>query len=236
MKKVSILLKKITKKIFNNHVYVLGDSHIEIFDYMNSEYLSWKYKFDVISIGGATAQGMRNPKSKTNALEIFNTKIDSIKEKKSKLVFQLGEVDTGFVIWYRAKKYNESVEKQLNDSIFTYIEFLKNVKVKGFRHLYVLSAPLPTIEDGQDWGEIANARGEITASQKERTDLTLKYNQILELELNKININFISLDKHLLDTQTGLIKNNLKNIDINNHHLDIDKYAKIVLKEIKKCF
>lgn len=222
------------RKLFLKSVYVFGDSHVEIFIHMNKIFFHNIKKFEVTLVGGATAQGMRNPNSKTNALEIFRNNINRIKNKKSKLFFQLGEVDTGFVIWYRAKKFNESVEIQMSNSVIAYVEFLKEIQHKGFKNIFVISAPLPTIDDGQIWGEVANARKEITATKKERTDLTLKYNKILEQEMNKINVSFISLDNELLDKNTRLIKDEFKNKDVNNHHLDIDKYAKITFNKIKK--
>jgi hypothetical protein len=40
----------------------------------------------------------------------------------------------------------------------------------------VISAPLPTIQDGQHWGEVANLRREVRASLFERTQLTLMFN------------------------------------------------------------
>jgi hypothetical protein len=50
-------------------ILVLGDSHAEIFNFCNTK--QKKYNFEVISVGGATAQGSVNPNSNTNALNIF---------------------------------------------------------------------------------------------------------------------------------------------------------------------
>ena len=41
----------------------------------------------------------------------------------------------------------------------------------------VVSSPLPTIRDNIDFGEYANLRREIRASQKQRTDLVLEFNR-----------------------------------------------------------
>lgn len=38
----------------------------------------------------------------------------------------LGEVDCGFVIWVRSKKYNISIDNQINESITNLFNFIKN--------------------------------------------------------------------------------------------------------------
>ncbi|MFV0572549.1 MAG: hypothetical protein ACK5M1_08990 [Xanthomarina gelatinilytica] len=234
IKRIKIKVKRLAKELFYKQYYVFGDSHTEIFTHMNKKKYDWNYSFDVTLVGGATAQGMRNPNSYTNALGIFTKKIKTIKNKKTKLFFLLGEVDTGFVIWYRALKYKESIDDQLNKSLQAYVDFINGVKAMGFNNIYVLSAPLPTIEDNQDWGEIANARKVVTATKIERTLLTLKYNKSLEVQMKNIGVIYISLDEELINAETGLLKENFLNKDINNHHLDIDKYAEITYKKIKK--
>ena len=52
-----------------NNILVLGDSHSGIFNYCNTK--QQNIHFDVIVVGGATAQGSVNPNSNTNALNIF---------------------------------------------------------------------------------------------------------------------------------------------------------------------
>ena len=99
---------RVKSMLFGRRYFVFGDSHTEVFQHIHSNSLIPYCTFKVIMVGGATAQGMRNPNSKTNALNVFRQELNSV-HPKSKLIFLLGEVDTGFVIWYRAKKYKESV-------------------------------------------------------------------------------------------------------------------------------
>ena len=47
-------------------ILVLGDSHSEIFNYCNNK--QQDIIFEAHIVGGATAQGMVNPNSNTNAL------------------------------------------------------------------------------------------------------------------------------------------------------------------------
>lgn len=222
--------KRISSVIFSSfkkRKYVFGDSHTEVFTYLNSK-IKHKFYYDITWVGGATAVGMRNPNSKTNSLKIFKDKIETIEDKNAGLVFQLGEVDTGFVIWYRAQKYNEPTNTQLEQSVDAYFEFIDYVIGKGFENLTVVSAPLPTILDNQDWGEIANLRKEVSASQLERTLLTLDYNNRLQRNCNERGLEFLNCDDYLLDSDSGLIKSVFRNKDKNNHHLDIKAYSEVI--------
>jgi hypothetical protein len=48
-------------------------------------------------------------------------------------------------------------------SLASYSQFL--VELNLHFEVVCISAPLPTIQDGNDWGDIANARRKVTASQ-----------------------------------------------------------------------
>lgn len=130
------------------------------------------------SVGGATAVGLRHPKSKTQALNIYRNSLLPYRHNVVP-VFQLGEVDCGFVIWVRAQRHGESVRQQLEESLAAYLSFLIEIRDAGYRNLLVTSAMLPTIIDGQLDGEVANLRREVKATLRERTDLTLYYNSKL---------------------------------------------------------
>jgi hypothetical protein len=226
---VDIAFQKIKgKEIF----YAFGDSHLEVFNYINYNY-NEKYYFDVTAVGGATALGIVNPNSATNSLEIFNKKISRIKNKSSYLFFLLGEVDTGFLIWYRSMKYNNSIELQLQKSIDNYICFLESLKIKGFKKIYILSAPLPTIKDGQNLGEIANLRKEIKATQIERTQLTIRYNEELKTRILRLGFVFLSTSEELIDKNKGIIKDKYLNKDPCDHHLDSMQYSSLIIYKLK---
>jgi len=215
--------------------YFMGDSHVNIFNTMAKnnmfdDNISIKTKI----VQGATAQGMVNPASKTNALNILNDFIDTnILDKKTKLFFLLGEVDCGFVIWYRAEKHGITIEEQLHTSIDNYFTFLKNTKNKGYNDINVISVSLPTIVDNYDWRDHISFRSEVTANQKARTDLTLHYNKLLEEKCKEHNFNFIDITAEQLDKKTGIIKPKFLNSQKWNHHLKDDEISKIIRTKIK---
>lgn len=216
----------------NQKLYVFGDSHARVFNYINERLLK-KQSIEVLAIGGATAQGLANPRSKTNALKLYKEKINLSCKKKDKLFFFLGEVDCGFVIWYRSKKYNEPVDFQFNKSLKNYKEFLLNLKNEGYREINIIETVLPTIFDGFE-GQIAHERKEVTVSIKERTELTKRYNNKLGEIAAENNFGFVRITQDILDKKTGLIKQSLLNEDKKNHHLSNIKFAPIMYKNVMR--
>jgi len=55
-------------------IMVLGDSHAQIFMFPLFKIFFPLIKFDVCSVGGATASGLENPNSKTQAYKNFKKK------------------------------------------------------------------------------------------------------------------------------------------------------------------
>lgn len=211
-------------------ILVLGDSHVLVFEHKNFIKKFPFIWFHVCSVGGATASGLTNPNSKTKAFEIFEQFL--LINKSKKVIVMLGEVDTGFVIWYRAKKYNVSVEDMFDKAVNNYTTFLKKLSLS--RNLLIISTPLPTIDDNS-LGDVVNARKEVKTSQLERTALTIKFNSSIEKFCNENNINYLNLDNQSIGLN-GLVKNELKNRDLSDHHYDFDKYSNLIIERLIKSF
>ena len=217
------------KRLLYEEILVLGDSHACIFRHKRIRRSLPRFFFNVTNVGGATASGLANPNSRSQAYQIFR---DALKTTKAKIVIvMLGEVDTGFVIWYRAKKYNEAVSVVMQAAIKTYTGFLSEIKASSIQVICV-STPLPTIKDGNDWGEIANARKEISATQVERTALTLAFNQQIEVFCQLEGISFINLDKRSLG-ENGTVNPSLLNSNPNNHHYEPQAYAALLVGPLR---
>lgn len=211
---------------------VLGDSHARIFkDYRFKMHFPFT-SFDVCNVEGATVSGLENPNSKTNALKIFREKLKKGKSSK-KIIFLIGEVDTGFVIWYRAEKHNSSVDAMLNLALSNYYNLLS--EALEFGDLLVISTPLPTIGDDNDWGEVAGLRKEVRASQLERTQLTLLFNRNVESFCLKNKIGYLNLDKESLGPN-GVVEKKLINSDKNDHHYKASTYANLIVHRISVIF
>lgn len=205
-------------------ILVLGDSHASVFD-------SWRFrthfprtKFKLCIVGGATVSGFQNPNSQTQALLKFR---DALKVANPTIVITLlGEVDTGFVIWYRAEKWSQPVDEMLQVALDNYEKLL--FESASTADLIAISAPLPTIRDGQQWGEIANLRKSVTASQHMRTRLTLDFNHAVADRVMRMKQTYISLDRMSIGDD-GLVADWLINADPSDHHYSKPQYAKLLI-------
>jgi hypothetical protein len=229
-------------------ILVIGDSHAR--DYFSSSGIKGKLKskdqdmnfvqsdfhFDVYYVSGATAQGAVNPKSKTKALSIFKKRLNKINPNDyDYIAIMLGEVDCGFVIWYRSEKYSISVEEQLNLSVNNLFEFIRNEVLLKFKpkQVIVMGSVLPTIRDGQNYGKIARLRSSVKATQLERTNLTLIYNDTLKETSDKLGYNYIDITEDTINEDTQLIDDDYLNEDKNNHHLSFEKIWKFWINNLK---
>jgi hypothetical protein len=206
------------------HIIGLGDSHAQAIG-RAARRLDWPHS--IVSVTGATAQGLHNPNSKTNALVRFDTRCARSKPWQQ-LVFLLGEVDCGFVIWYRAQKYGVRVEDQLRYSLAAYTDLIARNAASHTEPPIVLSLPPPTIRDGELVSEVAKARREVTASQRERTDLTLEYNERLSAACGRIGARYVDVTTATIDPATRLVRDEFRHPDVGNIHLDPARYAALI--------
>ncbi|AWN47109.1 hypothetical protein DK419_12955 [Methylobacterium terrae] len=169
---------------------------------------------------------MRNPNSQTHALEIFSSHLMPARPDAIP-VLQLGEVDCGFVIWWRADKLGEGVEAQLYASINAHLGYVDQLIASGYSQVVLTGAVPPTIQDGQDWGEIANMRREVTTSIAERTELTHRYNALLKNGAQNRNCPFVDITPALLDPATGVLADHYRSDDPNDHHLHSARAGKL---------
>src|SRR5687767_9103177 len=93
-------------------ILVLGDSHASVFKHWRFRFHLPRSRFQLCIVGGATVSGLDNPNSKTQAAAHFENAL--LSSNPTRIITLLGEVDTGFVIWYRAKKYRQPVESLLD--------------------------------------------------------------------------------------------------------------------------
>ena len=149
------------------------------------------------------------------------------------MVVQLGEVDSGFVIWYREKEKGLRVDEGLRKATQEYLEFLSKLRNK-YKDVIVISSPLPTIKDGVISGEVANLRKEITASQMERTKLSLRFNKTIKDKVECMEgVHFLDLDPVSYDSKRGLVAEFLLRKDDFDHHYDESSYLKTIQPKLE---
>ncbi len=215
-------------------LHFCGDSHLAPVRHAYAQGWLDPFRCRFTSVGGATAVGLRHPTSKTQALAKFRSVLLPCRRDVIP-VFQLGEVDCGFVIWHRAKKYNESINEQLDASIEAYVLFINELRTAGYKTIIVTSAVLPTIGDGGFQGEVALLRKDINATQRQRTELTIDYNRQLARALHGTGVIFLDFTPDLIDGETRLIRHEFKHPDANDHHLDPERGGRLWGRHIKAC-
>lgn len=187
------------------------------------------YFFNIVKVAGATVSGLKNPNPKTQALPIF---MHGIKNSKAAItIILIGEVDTGFVIWYRAEKYNTSVILALDKAIENYQKLITEVSKKS--RVICISTPLPTIQDGNNCGDVANARNDVNATQLQRTELTVQFNKIMQKFCERNGYVYLSFDEESVG-ENGLVDPCLLNSDPTDHHYDMDKYADMIINKLNR--
>jgi len=208
---------------------VLGDSHAYAFAHSKKFEITFtNYKWEVLTVQGATVSGLANPNSKTQALPKFMDKVES--EAWDTVLLLIGEVDLGFVIWFRADKYQSKVDDMFAQTQLEFEKFIFLLKGKC-KNLVIISVPLPTISDDSQQGVVANQRKSITASQRERTELTLKFNLNIKKFCEISSISFLDLDSDSLG-DNGLVKNTLLNEKLTDHHYNKKEYIALLTKHL----
>ena len=226
-------LKKLIKKSLpKRNTHALTDSHGLVFNNFKSNFF---HQFNTCIIQGATVSGITNPNSQTQAYPRFKKYIENSVSKGDYIIVELGEVDCGFVLWYKAQNNKQKIENLLNITLDKYTEFLKLIikKQKKPKRLFVLSTIPPTIKDNQTWGEVANLRKTIKATQKQRTELTLNFNKELQKVVKRFGATFIDLDNDLIDSKTRLVKDYYLNDNPLDHHLSQTKLSNLIMIKLK---
>ncbi len=212
------------------HVLCIGDSHIRVLEHVDAP-RTW---FRVKPLDGATATGILNPKSRSGSFTIFTSYLRRAKPWQQVIV-QLGEVDCGYVIWDRAARHGISLEEQLDSTLQSYATFIASVAAMGFQRVTILSVPLPTIgDDPRLRGQVARVRQGVSATQAQRTQLTLAFNERLRERCDELGVEFVDVSTDLYDAATGLIARRYVRPTHHDHHLADAPYAKLVTEQLAR--
>lgn len=233
-----LLIRRLRKRIVDivltlhqlicEEVMVVGDSHTAAFSMFRMRVAFRRYFMNVVTVNGATASGLENPNSKTQAQSIFLAYMARSRAKW--IIFLLGEVDVGFVIWHRAQKYQSPINDMVELAVRNYQNLLNAAATN--HKVVCVSTPLPTIKDDQHWGEVAHLRKQIHVSQKDRTALTRLFNTRMKNFCNASGINYLDLDDESSGPD-GLVRRDLMNKDPTDHHYDRSAYARMITPRLR---
>ena len=122
----------------------------------------------------------------------------------------------GFTVWIKSASRGTTWLHSFLTAVKHYETFLRGLAARN--SLIVLSAPLPTIQDGAQTGVVGNLRKDVTASQRDRTALTILFNKRIGRFCRRNHIEYVSLDEMSLDPAKGVVKSSLRHSDVTNHH------------------
>ncbi|WP_418139340.1 hypothetical protein AB9R84_11330 [Oceanimonas smirnovii] len=203
-----------------NKICILGDSHTVYFSYGVRNGLYYPFEVDVCTVSAATAAGLRNDDSFTQAAARFKDFLKD-KQKNSLILFQMGEVDCGILVWLRSKKYGTSLNEEMNKSISSYVDFVQELQREGFFNIGITSPTLPTINDKDHAGVvISERRKKVAASQHERTEITLIFSEKLKERFERLGVVYVDASSDFIDKDSRLCNVKFRNKNAKDHHMD----------------
>ncbi len=210
-------------------VECLGDSHASVFNQLNRIGGCGCYYFRSTLTSDAAAYGLGNAESKTTAAQRFRDRLAKAPADRPVLLL-LGEVDCGYLIWQRAARAGMTLQGALDDSLRRYIGFLDTVRVTH-ANLLVVTPPLPAVADGETSPRLERMRPGITASQRERTELTQAFNAGLRDWARRSGCRLLDLEQDMLDPHTGLLRQQFRQTKV-SHHLDREAFAMLIRQRL----
>ncbi len=122
------------------------------------------------------------------------------------------------------------MERSLNN----YIAFVTDVLLKHVApcRVTLLGAVLPTLLDNTDKRFLKGERAAVTATLRQRKNLTKLYNKYLLAIAGRLGTNYVGITRHIQDDTTKLIDERLKNDDPFDHHLSPQKTSQFWISEL----
>jgi hypothetical protein len=240
MKKYEKIKKSINKKcryllnnLRNGHkILVLSDSHGGVFEYIHDNHMLSNNFINVDIVGGATSYGLNNIHSKTNAFNRFKLALRRF-TKYNIILIQLGEIDTAFILWKKIQDNNLTMRESIRLSIIGYEKLIEYI-VSLNKEIIITGVVLPTLKDGQIADKNVRLRNTINASQKDRTEMVIMFNEELKKISEKYKLHYIDITSDTLDLKTGTIKHKFTRENKSDHHQNFITTSRLWVKQIIK--
>ena len=230
-------------------VSIIGDSHSrEFFEMIKKRCLISRSHLKIKSIPAASAQGLTNPHSKIQAKEQFIAFLKKTPQPNY-VCIMLGNVDCDFVLWYRKRTQNITVEEQIAKSTQNLIQFIeKDLEFIPKERIILLGANLPSVKDQyvekvlEKYSSFKPKEG-ITGKEdknikigsfKERTHITKKFNKELKKLALKNKIKYVDITRQLNNPITNVVKKKYLGENPHDHHLDSEKVAKLWANKLNR--
>ena len=208
----------------NKKLLIFGDSHARVFQYMKTKIND--INITPFVIGSSSARGTINEKSVSGFFKKFNDFVNESNDLNTYdyISIMVGEIDCCSLIWDQSKKKKTSIEEQLKISTDNLFEFIEKHVCRHFppEKIIICGSILPVIKDDIVWGNVHNIRKGVGGNQKEKTDLTIKFNNILKDFSENKNMNYIDITDNTISSN-GVIDDKYLDNNKFEHHLPSDK-------------
>jgi hypothetical protein len=208
-------------------IHCLGDSHIEVFWWVKLPHTH----FRVVSVGGATALGIANPRSQTNALLIFRALLKTL-PARSEVVVMLGEVDCACLLFLFAQN-GHNIDQLFDRSVNNLCGFVKEVQVHGHR-VIAIAVPPQIIEDYTDWNNPGSLRLQVRATWEERMRITRLYNERLEIWAAANDCPVVNVESDVIDPLTSRVAAPFRRADPDDIHYADDRLGPLLGQRVSE--
>ncbi|WP_460604859.1 hypothetical protein [Jatrophihabitans fulvus] len=197
----------------------VGDSHIEPLRDLHDTGALPKTRVRVESVGGATASGIANPNSRTQARPRFERAL-TLTTRRYSVLACLGEVDAGFLVFAGGDP-----KQRCDAALAKYFTFLDEWVLQRGRTLLVVTVVPPLVEDYATWKGLQGQRRKVDASWQQRSDITRYWNGELERWCAQHDVPLLDLWSRVTDPATGRVLSEYVNDDPRDHHLHRRRHA-----------
>jgi len=192
-------------------LHVFGDSHARAYNQIVKRRML-RTHLDVTYVEGATAMGITNPNSRTNALPIFRAIIRRLPSGRP-LLFALGEVDCGFLVWTRGDPM-----AAMHLAVDRYLEFVGECRD---RRVLVSEVVPPTVAGPTELRPL-------DVSLRDRIELTRAFNERLARDAPAAGVEYLAIG---LTDEAGAVLPGLQGTD---HHLG-PTYIDVLARALRRA-
>jgi lysophospholipase L1-like esterase len=180
----------------------VGDSHSSLFSGINK--IQPKYPepstsifncFSTVHLGPILAYSLKSENTTNQGREKLLQAITEIKNANSPNTFIIlcfGEIDCRFHLLKKSEELNESIETIVYNCVKRYVSVIEETLLPIHPNIMVWAA-VPTADV-----DIRNEDFPHFGTYKDRVRCTNIFNQMLQLECNKINVTFLSISDKLV--------------------------------------
>jgi hypothetical protein len=214
------------------NILALGDSHLRVCKHPVLKLMLPHARIRTTLVPGASAIGILNLKSQTNARQIF---LNAVAARKHDFILtNLGEVDACIAIWKVAVQSNESRDAIFERAIANYTSFLSELKQSAT--VIVISATLPTLKHYHNHKNMVhNVRASMEIDWRDRAQMTKDFNARIADWCHAQGILHLDSARAAVGNN-GFVRRSWRGLLDRDHHYARLPYAFWLAQQLKEIF